>query len=61
MGAYPPELEQLVAEKEKYMIDQFGYDFSEPKRYPKTDFFNHLGTADIDALLEHVKRIPESL
>ena len=61
IGAYPPELELLVADKEKYLIDQFGYDFSEPDKYPKTDFFNHLGTADIDALLERVKRIPEFL
>ena len=61
IGAYPPELELLVADKEKYLIDQFGYDFSEPRKYPKTDFFNHLGTADIDALIQRVKSIPESL
>ena len=28
---YGPELEQLVAEKDKYLIDRFGYDFSETK------------------------------
>ena len=61
IGAYPPELEQLVADKEKYLIDLFGYDLSEPHKYPKTDFFNHLGMADVDALTERVKSIPESL
>ncbi len=61
IGAYPPELELLVAEKEKYLIDQFGYEFSEPHKYPKTDFFSHLGTADVDALIERVKSIPDSL
>lgn len=29
VGGYRPELEQLVADKEKYLIDQFGYEFSE--------------------------------
>ncbi len=61
IGAYPPELELLVADKENYLIDQFGYDFTEPEKYPKTDFFNHLGTVDIAALIERVKSIPESL
>jgi hypothetical protein len=32
VGGYPPELEQLVADKEKYLIDQFGYDFSEARK-----------------------------
>lgn len=27
VGGYPQQLEQLVADKEKYLIDQFGYDF----------------------------------
>ncbi len=27
LGAYGPELELLVADKEKYLIDHFGYDF----------------------------------
>ncbi len=58
---YGPELEQLVAEKDKYLIDRFGYVFSETNRYAKTEFFNHLGSADVDALLERVKNIPESL
>jgi hypothetical protein len=29
VGGYPVELQQLVADKEKYLIDEFGYDFSE--------------------------------
>jgi hypothetical protein len=29
MEGYGPELKQLVAEKEKYLIDKFGYEFSE--------------------------------
>jgi len=61
VGGYPPELEQLVADKEKYLIDKFGYRFSEAHKYPKTDYFDHLGTADVDALLARVKSIPESL
>jgi len=31
VGGYTPELEQLVADKEKYVIDRFGYDFSEAR------------------------------
>ncbi len=61
VGAYPPELEQLVIDKEKYLIDRFSYEFSEAHKYPKTDYFNHLGSADIAALTERVKSIPESL
>ena len=61
IGGYPPELEQLVADKEKYLIDRFDYGFSEADKYPKTDFFNHLGTADVNALVERVTTIPESL
>ncbi len=29
LNGYEPELEQLVAEKDKYLVDQFGYVFSE--------------------------------
>ena len=61
VGGYPPKLEQLVADKEKYLIEKFGYEFSEAHKYPKTDYFDHLGSADVDALLERVKCIPESL
>lgn len=64
IGAYPADLEQLVADNDKDLIDQFGYDFSTPDSwsgYPKTDFFSPLGTTDISALLDRVKNIPESL
>jgi hypothetical protein len=61
VGAYPPELEELVGDKENYLIDRFGYEFSEAQKYPKTDFFNHLGSTDISALKERVGNIPESL
>jgi hypothetical protein len=60
---YSPELEQLVADKEKYLIDQFGYDFlmtNTVSIYPKTETFNHLGTADVSALIERAKTAPES-
>ena len=60
-GGYPPELERLVADKDKYLIDQFGYDFSEGNTFPKTKFFNHLGSVDVDGLIDRVKSIPESL
>ena len=61
VGAYPPALEGLVAERERYFIDRFGYACSETRNYPKTDYFRHLGTADRTALTERVKTIPESL
>ena len=61
IGGYTPELEHLIAERDKYLIDQFGYVFSDTTKYPKTDFFNHLGTVDVSALIERVKNIPESL
>ena len=61
VGGYPPELEQLVAEKEKYLIDKFGYEFSETREYPKTEYFRHLGSADVNALVGRLKSIPESL
>ncbi len=61
VGAYGPELEQLVAEKERAIIDRFGYEFSEAHKYPKTDYFRHLGPADITALVRRVREIPESL
>lgn len=62
IGAYPADLELLVAEKENYIIQRFGYEFSEDQwnQYPKADFFRHLGSADVDALIERVKSIPES-
>jgi len=28
-GGYPPELEQLVADKDRYLIERFGYEFAE--------------------------------
>ncbi len=61
IGGYPPELEQLVADKDRYLVDRFDFRFSEPYEYPKTDFFRSLGTADVDALIERVKTIPGSL
>ena len=64
VGGYPPQLELLVGDKEKYLIDRFGYEFLEAgqwSRYPKTDFFRDLGLTDVSALLERVKKIPESL
>ncbi len=61
VDGYGPKIEQLVAEKDQYLVDQFGYEFSIAHKYPKADFFRHLGSADIGALLERVKNIPESL
>ncbi len=61
VNGYGPNLEELVAEKDQYLVDQFGYEFSTAHKYPKADFFKHLGSADIDALTERVKNIPESL
>lgn len=61
INGYGPKIEQLVAEKDRYLVDQFGYEFSIAHKYPKTDFFRHLGSADIDALTERVRNIPVSL
>lgn len=60
VGGYGPDLEELVAEKDKNLIDQYDYVFSGTHKYPKTDYFNHMGSANIDALIERVKNIPES-
>jgi hypothetical protein len=61
IGGYSPELEKLVSEKDKYLVERFGYEFSESHKYPKTDYFNHLGSANVDALTERVKKVPKSL
>lgn len=61
VGAYPPDLEQLVVDRDRYLIDQFGYEFSVATGYPKTDTFKHLGSADVDHLIERVIKIPDSL
>ena len=61
VGAYPPELEQLLAEQERTLIDRFGYEFSEAHKYPKTDYFRHLGSADLADLIQRMKQIPETL
>jgi aspartyl/asparaginyl beta-hydroxylase len=62
-NGYPPELKQLVADKEKYLVERYYYNpsIAESGTYPKTDYFNHLGAANVDALIERLKRIPESL
>ncbi len=63
IGVYPADLQQLVTDKEKYLIDRFDYDFSDARwsKYPKVDFFRHLGTANVNALVERVKSVPDSL
>ncbi len=60
VGGYIPELEQLVADKDRYLIERFGYEFSEAYKYPKTDYFKPLGSANVEALVERVQNIPES-
>ena len=61
VGAYAPALEQLVAQRERLVIDRFGYECTEAHKYPKTDYFRHLGSADVKALIQRVRQIPESL
>lgn len=56
---YTPALRQLVAEKDRDLIAEFAYEFSGAEKYPKTDFFGHLGVADVNALVERVRKIPE--
>ena len=58
---FSPELRQLVADKEQHLIDRFDYEFSGAERYPKADHFRHLGSVDVDALIERVKNMPEDL
>lgn len=61
---YSSELRHLVADKERTLIDEFSYEFSATNvqsKYPKTEYFNQLGTVDVSALVERVKNIPESL
>jgi len=62
IGAYTPDLQRLVSEKDSFVIEQFGYDFSDARwdEYPKTDFFRHLGSADTSTLLERVQSLPGS-
>ena len=60
---YSPDLQQLVADKEKYLIEKFGYTFSTetyPSKYPKADYYRDLGTADVSALVQRIKNIPET-
>jgi hypothetical protein len=57
---YSPALEQLLAVKERYLVDRFGYGFRESSKYPKADFFRKLGSVDVEALVERVKNIPDS-
>jgi hypothetical protein len=57
---YPPALEKLVSVKDKYLIDRFGYEFTESSKYPKTDFYRFLGSVDVDALAERVRNIPDA-
>ena len=40
-AGYAPELQQLVADKEKYLIDQFDYDFLKGNIFPKAESFSH--------------------
>ena len=35
INGYGPNIEQLVAEKDKYLVDQFGYELSIAHKYPK--------------------------
>jgi hypothetical protein len=58
---FTPGLRQLVADKEKHLIDQYDYKFSGAEKYPKTDYFSHMGSVQVDALIERVKKIPEDL
>jgi Aspartyl/Asparaginyl beta-hydroxylase len=60
VGGYPPQLEQLVAEKDRDLIERFDYTFTDSGKHPKTDYFNRLGSADVGTLLERVQSVPDS-
>ena len=61
VGGYTPNLEQLVADRDRYIVSRFGYTLKEAKNYPKAEHFRHLGAVDVGPLIERVKKIPESL
>lgn len=61
LDGYEGEMEELVADKDMYLIERFDYVFSSTSEFPKTDFYRHLGSADVDVLVERVKSIPEAL
>lgn len=60
---YSAELRDLVAERDSYIIERFGYEFEvddyDPK-YPKPNHFRSLGEVDVSSLRERVAAIPES-
>jgi hypothetical protein len=61
---FKPDLQELVAEKERYICDRFDYDYSMAKpgpKYPKANFYKDLGTVDTSALIARVKTIPEAV
>jgi hypothetical protein len=57
---YSPELRQLVADRDSYVIDRYGYEFKEVNNYPKAELFRRLGSVDVDALIARVASTPES-
>jgi len=57
---YPPALAKLLAIKDSYLLDRFGYGFEEASKYPKADFFRHLGSVDVEGLTERVRKIPDA-
>ena len=61
VGGYNPELEKLVEEKDRAILDTYGYEFVEPDIYPKTDFFRELGRADVTKLVERTRALPDSV
>ena len=61
VGVYRPQLEQLVTDKDQFLIGQYDYDFSAGVIFPKAEFFNEMGPVDVKDLISRVKSIPESL
>lgn len=56
---YTPRLRQLVAERDRDLIEKFDYQFSGAEKYPKADHFRHLGSVETDALVDRVRNIPD--
>lgn len=60
---YSPEMRDLVAERDHYIIEQFGYTFHVDEydsKYPKPNYFRDLGSVDVTALRKRVAAIPEA-
>ena len=60
-GGYSSELRDLVAARDRYLIERFDYDFSLGSKFPKTDSYRQLGSVNVSELVDRVMAIPVEL